>query len=406
MTSPTEYRPLRILLGTDTFVPDINGAATFTRNLAIGLALRGHDVHVMCPAQPHGDGTFSETHDGAQLTVHRIKSISTPFHPTLRFMQPWKIGRESDRVVREVGPDAIHFQSHVLAGRGLMRAAERHGIRTVGTNHLMPENALHHVRGLPKALVPAVASQQKHAVAALFGRADAITTPTRRAAEYFTEETGLTNVLAVSCGIDASSYSADLSPREHHRLAFLGRLDQEKHIGELVEAAARLKDLDVSVVIIGEGEEREPLAKRAAELGIADRVEFTGRVSDAEVRRTLTASSIFVMPSRAELQSIATMEALASGLPVVAADAMALPHLVHDGENGFLYPPGDIDALEASLRRLLALPQADLLALRRAAMQTVVCHDIQRTLDTFEALYRGEQPPVTDLDADGLSSSA
>ena len=58
-----------------------------------------------------------------------------------------------------------------------------------------------------------------------------------------------------------------------------------------------------------------------------------------------TRGTVFAMPSIAELQSIATMEAMASGLPVVAANAMALPHLVHDGENGYLFEPGDIDGL-------------------------------------------------------------
>ena len=54
------------------------------------------------------------------------------------------------------------------------------------------------------------------------------------------------------------------------------------------------------------------------------------------------------MPSIAELQSIATMEAMASALPIVAANAMALPHLVHDGENGYLFEPGNIDDLRRS----------------------------------------------------------
>ena len=100
-----------------------------------------------------------------------------------------------------------------------------------------------------------------------------------------------------------------------------------------------------------------------------------------------------------ELQSISTMEALASGLPVVAADAMALPHLVHPGVNGYLYQPGDIEAFAGYLRTILTAAPDELDRLRRGALRTVEAHDIQRTLDIFEALYRGEE--VVDPDTEG-----
>jgi glycosyltransferase involved in cell wall biosynthesis len=105
------------------------------------------------------------------------------------------------------------------------------------------------------------------------------------------------------------------------------------------------------------------------------------------------------MPSRAELQSISTMEALASALPVVAADAMALPHLVHPGVNGYLYQPGDIEEFAGYLRTILTAAPDELDRLRRGALRTVEAHDIQRTLDIFEALYRGEE--VVDPDTEG-----
>src|SRR5690606_28966874 len=91
-----------------------------------------------------------------------------------------------------------------------------------------------------------------------------------------------------------------------------------------------------------------------------------------------------------ELQSISTMEAMASALPVVAADAMALPHLVHDGENGFLFTPGDVDDLADKLTRVLTMPREEYVAMQRESLAIVQGHDIERTLDVFETLYRGE----------------
>ncbi|GMA92350.1 glycosyltransferase [Homoserinibacter gongjuensis] len=377
----------------------MNGAATFSRNLAAGLASRGHDVHVMAPAQKGRVGVFTEVHEGVPLTVHRIYSWRWLPHPWLRFMLPWRVKANAERIVRELKPDAIHFQSHIVVGRGLATSAVKHGIQLVGTNHTMPENILQHVAILPRFTLDWLAAIQWRSARKWFEKADAITTPTRRAADFFERGTGLTGVHAISCGIDTSFYTADLSPRTDNVIVFLGRLDEEKYIHEAIEALVRLQDLDAKLVIIGDGEVRPRLEARARELGLADRVRFTGRVSDEELRRELTEANVFAMPSRAELQSISTMEALASGLPVVAADAMALPHLVHPGVNGYLYQPGDIEAFAGYLRTILTAAPDELDRLRRGALRTVEAHDIQRTLDIFEALYRGEE--VVDPDTEG-----
>ncbi len=397
-TPATEAR-LTVLIGCDTFAPDVNGAATFSRNLAAGLAARGHEVHVMAPAQRGRVGVFTEVHEGVPLTVHRIYSWRWLPHPWLRFMLPWRVKANAERIVREVKPDAIHFQSHIVVGRGLATSAKRHGIRLIGTNHTMPENILQHVEILPRATLDWLARIQWRAARKWFEMAESITAPTRRAADFFERGTGLTGVHAISCGIDMSFYTPDFSPRSENVVVFLGRLDEEKYIHEAIEAIEKLRDLDAKLVIVGDGEMRPRLEARARELGVADRVRFTGRVSDEELRGELTRASVFAMPSRAELQSIATMEALASGLPVVAADAMALPHLVHPGLNGYLYQPGDIDEFARHLRTVLTAAPEELERLRQGALRTVEPHDIQRTLDIFEALYRGET--VVDPDTEG-----
>jgi glycosyltransferase involved in cell wall biosynthesis len=99
------------------------------------------------------------------------------------------------------------------------------------------------------------------------------------------------------------------------------------------------------------------------------------------------------MPGVAELQSLVTLEAMAAGKPVVAADAMALPHLVRPGRNGWLYPPGDIDTLAASLGALLR--DRGIRARMGATSREIVAgHALATTLDAFEAVYTRVLAPV------------
>jgi glycosyltransferase involved in cell wall biosynthesis len=387
-------RPLRIVIGADTFSPDVNGSARFSERLASGLASRGHDVHMVAPAASSKHGTWTETYDGQDITVHRLRSWRWYPHDWLRFALPWVINQNSAKILDAVKPDIVHFQSHIVIGRGLSVEAEKRGIRIIGTNHFMPENLLEFTL-LPKSWQDWAVGLAWKAAKRTFGRASAITSPTRRAAEFLEKSTGLRNVYAISCGINAGNYTPDFTPRQANRILFVGRVTGEKQIDVLLNAVALLPaDIDAQLEIVGGGDQKKNLEAMAATLGIADRVTFTGYVTETELRDAYTRATVFAMPSIAELQSIATMEAMASGLPVVAADAMALPHLVRDGENGFLFTPGDAQLLADKLAHVLTLPQEELDVLKNASLRLIAAHDIQRTLTTFEKLYRGEA--VTD----------
>ena len=146
--------------------------------------------------------------------------------------------------------------------------------------------------------------------------------------------------------------------------------------------------------IAGGGDQRKALESLTAQLGIADRVTFHGLVTDEQLRELYSRSSVFAIASIAELQSIVTMEAMASALPVVGANAVALPHLVHDGENGHLFEPGNVDDLADKLTQVLTASPAEYERMQRASLDGVAVHDINRTLDTFEALYRDEPRPA------------
>lgn len=386
-------RPLRVLIGCDTFAPDINGAARFAERLAAGLVQRGHDVHVIAPNTRFAlEDPRTETIEGEPMTVHRLPSTKLWWHEWLRFVWPWRTKHHARRVLDAVTPDVVHIQSHIVVGRGLAREARKRGIRIIATNHVMPENILDHTT-LPDWANGILVKLAWDDAKRTFELTSAVTTPTRRAADFLEAQIDIRGVIPVSCGIDRTQYTPDLMPRTENRIVFVGRMTAEKQVDVILHALARLDPaLDAKLDLVGGGDQEHALQALAAELGIAGRVVFHGRTTDEELRATLTRGTVFAIASIAELQSIATMEAMASGLPVVAADAVALPHLVHDGENGYLFRPGDADDLAAKLTIVLTADADERRRMQQASLDGVVMHDINRTLDTFEALYRGEAP--------------
>jgi glycosyltransferase involved in cell wall biosynthesis len=398
----SQKRPLKILIGVDTFPPDVNGAATFSARLAAGLQQRGNDVRVMSPASSRKHGYFMETHEGATFPVYRIHSYRWYPHDWLRYALPWRAQAHAARVLDDFKPDVVHTQSHIVLGRALVRQARLRGIPVVATNHFMPENLMEHTL-LPKFLQRTAARIAWNDAAKTYRLVSAVTSPSRKAADFLESETDIRDVHAVSCGIDASLYTPSFEKRTENRIVFVGRVTAEKHIDDLMRAVAKLDPtLDAKLEIVGTGDLMNQLQALAKTLGIADRTKFTGYVTDEQLRAALTNATVFAMPSIAELQSIATMEAMSSGLPIVAANAMALPHLVHNGENGYLFVPGDVDDLAEKLTAVLTQSEADLTRMKKWSLRYIAAHDIQRTLTIFEALYRGEPvtDPVTDASLD------
>ncbi len=131
------------------------------------------------------------------------------------------------------------------------------------------------------------------------------------------------------------------------------RLDAQKGHPTLLEAIAELPD--ALFLFAGDGPERAALEARAAELGVAERVLFLGRRED--VPQLLAACDVFALPSLYEGSSLAVLEAMAAGIPIVSSAIGGTEELIEDGRSGLLVPPGDAPALAAALRRALADPE-------------------------------------------------
>ncbi|WP_036923208.1 glycosyltransferase [Propionicicella superfundia] len=381
---------MKVLIGTDTYPPTVNGAAMFTERFAHALVERSHEVHLVCPSPT---GVAETITDSKGVTVHRRRSVPYPFYENFR-LSP--IGAARCRpVVEDVGPDVIHVQDHFWLCASVTRAARALDVPFVATNHLMPENFFDHVP-VPKVLRGVGSKWVWGELDRVFAGASAITSPTPKAVELLERATAFRGAIPISNGIDVARYEE--AAARHHlgvgryssdpTILFVGRLDQEKRVNELITAFSQLPaSLGARLEIVGNGSLRGAWERLAESLDVADRVVFRGFVEEDELVDAFGRADIFVMPGVAELQSIVTMEAMAAGKPVVAANAMALPHLVKPEVNGYLFTPGDSDDLASRLGLLLADP-----GLRdrmgAASRRIVAQHAMGVTVDKFLALYQ------------------
>ena len=437
---------LRVLIATDQYEPMVGGVPTVTRELARGLTERGHAVEVLAPSASGRSGTASDADPGAdragELTVASRRSVRWPWYEGQR------LGLLSPSAARELidgfAPDVVHVHSPLTLGAVARSAARRRRVPVVYTNHYLPAN-VHPTAGRPgrgdgrtasvSASTPAfvtprvarVTRATGEAVAGVGGtlfdvgfygyltgfanRCDRVTAPTATALLLLRDHGLRAPSQVVSNGVDLVEFSpgqADESLRRRYGLPdgrplilAVGRLSPEKHLHVLIEALARQDATDAVLALAGSGPDQERLRALAARLGVADRVFFTGFVPGADLPGLYRLADVFAIASEAELQSLVTMEAMASGLPVVAVNAGALGELVHPGENGFLTRPGLVGDVAGSLD-LLCRDPALRARMSKAGLRIIADHDRHRLLALWESIYRAlATRDITRSTADG-----
>ncbi|WP_280152740.1 glycosyltransferase [Piscinibacter sp. XHJ-5] len=182
------------------------------------------------------------------------------------------------------------------------------------------------------------------------------------------------------CGIEAAFHAVPASaPPGATRLVCVGRLCEQKGQLLLVQAAQRLRQRGVGfeLVLAGDGEMRGEVEAAVAAAGLRQQVRITGWISSMQVREEMLAARAVVLASFAEGLPVVLMEAMALRRPVVATQVAGIPELVRPGENGWLVPAGDVDALAAALEDCLRSSSDTLARLGEAARQRVLeRHDI------------------------------
>ncbi|MDD4761900.1 MAG: glycosyltransferase, partial [Candidatus Pacebacteria bacterium] len=159
------------------------------------------------------------------------------------------------------------------------------------------------------------------------------------------------------------------------------------NIDLIIKAVSKIiPNIDLHFVIAGIGAEKENLENLAKKLSIQNRVHFIGFVSDKDLNNVYRIADCFVIASTAELQSIVTLEALASGIPVIAANAVALPELVKNGENGFLFEPNNLDDLIKKIEIIFSDSDSRK-KMSEKSLTIAANHSIEKTISQFEEIY-------------------
>lgn len=173
---------------------------------------------------------------------------------------------------------------------------------------------------------------------------------------YFSDRRHWNRIRIVHCGIDPARFTPRVpQPDASPRIAFVGRLDPVKGADLLLDALAALRPdhPSLTATFIGDGPQAEHTRAHARALGLDDVTTFLGAQPEAAVADLLRQSDLLVLPSFAEGLPVVLMEAMATGLPVIASRIAGIPELVREGETGFLIPAGDTATLIRAIDRLL-----------------------------------------------------
>jgi len=355
------------------------GAERVVHDLAIGLTTKGHQVCVATLLDdPGAPETLTDDLARRGVAVTRLRMRSK--RDLLRLSALAALLRQSS-------PDILH--THLwhadLAAKALLPAIWRRRPVLLSTVHIADRRPVRWRFAIDRLTQPLV---------------DQVASVSPSVMNFYRRRAGIAprKCVVVPNGIDLTAYDA-LPDRRHARarwvsasvepvIGTIARLDPQKGLPVLLHAFSILarRRPQAALLVAGTGPEREALERLAVRLGIADRVQMLGFQRD--VRPVLAALDVFVLPSRWEGFGLATLEAMAAGLPVVVTDVPGSRDLVQHEQTGLVVPPNDPRALAQAVARCLS--QADLSAqLSQRARVAAANFSVQKMVERYEQLYLG-----------------
>ncbi len=379
---------MRALYCTDTYPPQVNGVSVVTALSVEGLRARGWEVHVVAPRYPeNGPRVFDVTGLPHGLPMTTLPSVSLPFYPDIRLAAPDYAAVR--RAIDTFRPDVVHCATEFMIGRLGQIAAERAGIPFVTSYHT-DFSKYATAYGMPW-----LAGSVSAYLSRFHRRAWRTYTPSAPARDELWR-IGVRDVEVWGRGVDAERFHprhrsmevrARLGLGGAFTFLYVGRLAAEKGVDLLFDAFRTLQQGvpagSVRLVVAGAGPEEERLRRRAPSHTV-----FLGYLDRARDLPALYASAdAFAFASTTETLGLVVLEAMASGLPVVATPAGGVADHLRDGVNGLTYPAGDSDACAAAMRRLVD-DRDTVRTLRAGARATAEALDWSCELDRLDRSYR------------------
>ena len=364
-------RPLRIAFANwrDLTHPEGGGSERYVQSVAAGLVRRGHRVTLFCAA--HGDAPAAQVHEGVRI-VRRGGGLG-------------------------VYPAAARSRCGGRTSRGALRRRGRRPERRAVPEPLDPTgpviNLVHHVHReqWPVVFAPALARAGwliESRVAPRVYRGHQYVAVSEQTRDELVElGVRADHIAVIHNGTDEPQQLGE--PRSPEpRIVVLGRLVPHKRVEHAVEVLSRLLPQfpDLRLTVIGEGWWHDEIVRHARSLGVLDRVDLPGFVSEADKHRLLSRSWVKLAPSVKEGWGLCVVEAGSHGVPTVAYhDAGGLSESVVDGTTGILVD--DLDQLTATTARLLS-DARERTALGDAAREWAATFTWQRAIDSWERLLR------------------
>lgn len=388
---PAARRTLRVAIVTESYPPEINGVALTVARIIQGLHEREHNLQLVRPRQPAATDA-----QGAPLFEQvLLRGLPVPRYPQLR------MGLPSTRALMQLWsrrrPDVVHIATEGPLGWSAVRAAERLRLPTVSDFRTNFQLYSGHY-GLGWLRKPIESYLRK-----FHNRTDATTVPTEALALEL-QRLGLKRLKVIPRGVDARRFDPARRDESLRRswgatdasvvLLCVSRLAPEKNLGLLLDCFERLRGqgADVRLVLVGDGPLREDLRARSPSAC------FAGQQTGDALAAHYASADLFVFPSLSETFGNVTIEAMASGLPVVAFRHAAAATLIQTRLNGWLAPPQRPQDFVDAVLEACADP-----ALRRScghsARATVEAMDWDAVIDRIEALLTAVAARATQGDA-------
>lgn len=364
---------LRIVQIYKDYAPVVGGIENHLRALAEGLAARGHDVTVLVTNEARRTEITSINGVRVIKAARLLHLASTPLSPDLI------------RQARHLRADVVNIHMPYPPGDLAALGIPAPLVVTYHSDIVRQQRLLQIYRPL------------LHHTLHRAARIIATSAPYIESSPFLRQYAGKCRVVPLSVDVDrfaAVSPDAAATVRQRHNIAphdrvvlSVGVLRYYKGLHILLDT---MRDMDATLLVVGDGPEREQLEQLAAQYGIADRVRFVGRVADQELPAYYHAADVFVLPShlRAEAFGIVLLEAMASGLPVVSTELGTGTSVVNQhGVSGFVVPPADPHALARAIYVLLANDDLRCWMGAQARERVVAHYTHDRMIDETLAVY-------------------